>query len=103
MTRHHPLPAALLAAALLLAPIPLHATPKPTTFHVEETTIADTLTAIRTGKVTCRQLVEIYLKRIAAYDQKTLPGQPFESEMERNARDVQLRRERHFPNFFTGT
>ena len=65
----------VLTAALILAPA-LHAAPKPTTFHVEETTIADTLDAIRTGKVTCRQLVEIYLKRIAAYDQKTLPGQP---------------------------
>lgn len=40
-------------------------------FAVEETTIAQTLDAIRSGKVTCRQLVEIYLKRIHAYDQTT--------------------------------
>ena len=40
-------------------------------FSVEETTIAQTLDAIRTGKVTCHQLVEIYRKRIQAYDQTT--------------------------------
>ena len=38
---------------------------------VEEITIAQTLDAIRTGKVTCRGLVEEYLRRIAAYDQPT--------------------------------
>jgi Asp-tRNA(Asn)/Glu-tRNA(Gln) amidotransferase A subunit family amidase len=40
-------------------------------FEVTETTIAETQTAIRAGKVTCRQLVEAYLKRIRAYDQTT--------------------------------
>jgi amidase len=40
-------------------------------FEVTETTIAETQAAIRTGKVTCRQLVEAYLKRIRAYDQST--------------------------------
>jgi amidase len=40
-------------------------------FQVIETTIADTQAAIRSGKVTCHQLVEIYLDRIAAYDQST--------------------------------
>ncbi len=40
-------------------------------FSVIETTIVDTQDAIRSGKVTCRQLVEIYLERIAAYDQPT--------------------------------
>lgn len=38
---------------------------------VEEITIAQTKEAIRTGRTTCRQLVETYLKRIAAYDQST--------------------------------
>ncbi len=38
-------------------------------FEVTETTIAETQAAIRAGKVTCRQLVEAYLKRIRAYDQ----------------------------------
>src|SRR5215467_5735333 len=40
-------------------------------FEVTETTIAETQAAIRAGKVTCRQLVEAYLKRIRAYDQPT--------------------------------
>src|SRR5579864_2279577 len=40
-------------------------------FEVTETTIAQTQAAIRAGKVTCRQLVEAYLKRIQAYDQST--------------------------------
>src|SRR5581483_2836229 len=38
-------------------------------FEVSETTIAETQKAIRSGRVTCRQLVEAYLKRIRAYDQ----------------------------------
>ena len=40
-------------------------------FEVTETTIAQTLEAIRTHRVTCRQLVEAYLRRIRAYDQPT--------------------------------
>ena len=40
-------------------------------FDVTETTIAKTQAAIRSGKVTCRQLVETYLNRIRAYDQSS--------------------------------
>jgi amidase len=40
-------------------------------FEITETTIAETQAAIREHKVTCRQLVEEYLKRIQAYDQST--------------------------------
>jgi amidase len=40
-------------------------------FDVRETTIAETQAAIRSGKVTCRQLVEAYVKRVKAYDQTT--------------------------------
>jgi Asp-tRNA(Asn)/Glu-tRNA(Gln) amidotransferase A subunit family amidase len=40
-------------------------------FEITETTITETQAAIRAGKVTCRQLVEEYLKRIRAYDQST--------------------------------
>ena len=52
---------------------------KPGAFQVEEAFIAETLEAIRTHRVTCRQLVERYLARIQAYDQKlqaidSLPG-----------------------------
>ncbi len=38
---------------------------------LQEITIAQTQEAIQSGKVTCRQLVEMYLRRIAAYDQST--------------------------------
>src|SRR5262247_2258325 len=40
-------------------------------FELCETTIAEIHQAIRSGKITCRQLVEAYLKRIEAYDQPT--------------------------------
>ncbi|MCI0692596.1 hypothetical protein L0337_11405 [candidate division KSB1 bacterium] len=40
-------------------------------FAVEEATIAEIHAVLRSGKITCRQLVEIYLERIAAYDQST--------------------------------
>ena len=40
-------------------------------FPVVETTITEIHQAIRTGTLTCRELVEIYLKRIEKYDQST--------------------------------
>jgi amidase len=40
-------------------------------FELVDTTIAEIHQAIRSGKITCRQLVEAYLKRIDAYDQPT--------------------------------
>src|ERR1041384_8762485 len=42
----------------------------PTPFHVEEKTIAQIHAALRSRQVTCRGLVEAYLARITAYDQK---------------------------------
>src|ERR1043165_8631800 len=39
-------------------------------FRVEETTIAQIHTALRTKQITCRGLVETYLARIDAYDKK---------------------------------
>ena len=47
------------------------ASEKPGAFDVRETTIAETQAAIRSGKVTCRELVEAYRKRVLAYDQST--------------------------------
>ena len=47
--------------------------PKPP-FQVVGTTIAETQQAIREGRTTCRAVVESYLKRIAAYDQKPMDG-----------------------------
>jgi len=43
-------------------------TPAAPSFRVEETTIADVHAAIRGGTLTCRALVEQYLRRIDAYD-----------------------------------
>jgi hypothetical protein len=43
---------------------------RPTQFHVEEKTIAQIHAALRARQVTCRGLVEAYLARINAYDQK---------------------------------
>jgi amidase len=40
-------------------------------FELNETTVADIHRAIRSGRITCRQLVEAYLKRIDAYDKST--------------------------------
>jgi Asp-tRNA(Asn)/Glu-tRNA(Gln) amidotransferase A subunit family amidase len=40
-------------------------------FGLEEATIARVHQALRSGRVTCRTLVEAYLKRIDAYDQST--------------------------------
>ncbi|PYP64978.1 MAG: amidase, partial [Gemmatimonadetes bacterium] len=39
-----------------------------TTFRVEETSIADVHAAMRAGRLSCRALVEQYLRRIDAYD-----------------------------------
>jgi len=44
------------------------ATPAAPAFRVEETTIAEVHAAMRAGTLTCRGLVEHYLKRIDAYD-----------------------------------
>jgi amidase len=40
----------------------------PAGFHLLEATIDDVHAALRSGRTTCRELVDLYLKRIAAYD-----------------------------------
>ena len=61
-----------LAAAMFAAGLRAQTSPgKKAKFEVTETTIAETQEAIRSGKVTCRQLVEAYLARIRRYDQPT--------------------------------
>jgi amidase len=72
----HRLSSKTLAIALFCAAtLPLHsaapAPTHPTSFNVIETTIVETQAAIRSGKVTCRQIVETYLARLHAYDQPT--------------------------------
>jgi Asp-tRNA(Asn)/Glu-tRNA(Gln) amidotransferase A subunit family amidase len=51
---------------LLATPILTAQTPAP--FRVEEATIAQTHDALKAGRLTCRGLVEQYLRRIEAYD-----------------------------------
>ena len=57
----------ILSLAVLLAPAAL-AAQRPSAFRVEETTIAAVHSAFRTKSLTCHQLVQRYLDRIAAYD-----------------------------------
>src|SRR5262245_21100232 len=61
----------LLTLAVLIIPVFAWRKPAktPAKFDVNETTIAEIHRAIRSGKITCRRLVEAYLKRIKAYDQ----------------------------------
>ncbi|MGE0461860.1 MAG: amidase family protein [Vicinamibacterales bacterium] len=54
----------LLVAGVVVAPAARQAAP----FPVEEATIAAVHTAMREGRLTCRTLVEQYLRRIEAYD-----------------------------------
>src|SRR5687768_644621 len=42
--------------------------PAPAPFRVEETTIAHIHEAMKAGRLTCRALVDAYLRRIDAYD-----------------------------------
>ena len=55
---------ALSLATLQTQPPPRAAAP----FRVEETTIAQIHDAMRAGQLTCRTLVDAYLRRIEAYD-----------------------------------
>jgi amidase len=55
----------VLAAALSLSPLDAQGPPP---FQVEEASIADIHAAFRAGRITCRGLVEKYLRRIDAYD-----------------------------------
>ena len=61
----------VLAGLLMDAGFARGAATKGSAFDVRETTIAETQAAIRAGKVTCRELVEAYIKRVKAYDQTT--------------------------------
>jgi hypothetical protein len=56
-----------LSRGKLVAQTPATST-RATSFHLLEATIDDVHTALRSGRTTCRELVELYLKRVAAYD-----------------------------------
>src|SRR4051794_2419502 len=59
------------AVVLVLIASPVGATPtaqRAAPFHLEEATIDSIHGAMRAGQLTCRQLVQLYLDRIAAYN-----------------------------------
>src|SRR4051812_44400701 len=58
----------LMSILIFLMPQRLHGQDK--SFQVMETTIADIQNAYKAKKLTARQLVQIYLDRIDAYDKK---------------------------------
>lgn len=58
----------LFSAGSLKAQTPA-ASATPPAFHLLEATIDDVHRAMRSGRTTCRQLVELYLKRVDAYNQ----------------------------------
>ncbi|HYT73440.1 MAG TPA: amidase family protein, partial [Vicinamibacterales bacterium] len=59
----------LVVIVILLAAAPAaQQAPAPPPFHVEETTIAGIHDAMKSGRVTCHALVDVYLRRIDAYD-----------------------------------
>lgn len=59
---------ALIAAALAVTFVSAQQAPPAAPFRVEETTIAQIHDAMKAGRLTCRALVDAYLKRIDAYD-----------------------------------
>src|SRR4051812_883900 len=58
----------LTAAACLLAVAIQAQTPAPPPFRLDEATIPQIHEAIKGGRLTCRALVDAYLRRIEAYD-----------------------------------
>jgi len=58
----------VLSFLALLLPTPAAATEIGRGFTLEEATLASTHRAMRTGRITCRDLVRGYLRRIAAYE-----------------------------------
>lgn len=62
--------AVLIAGLLFLIATPPHASSQETSFDVMEATIGQIQAAFKAGRLTSRQLVQLYLNRIEAYDQK---------------------------------
>ncbi|MEQ1884944.1 MAG: amidase family protein [Bryobacteraceae bacterium] len=56
------------AAVFAFRPESAEAQNAPWRFHLQEATIADVHRAIRSGQITCRQLVQLYINRAKAYN-----------------------------------
>src|SRR4051812_6076674 len=54
---------------LMLVPSSSEAQPR-ASFHLQEATVDGIHAALRAGEITCRQLVELYLNRVDAYNQQ---------------------------------
>jgi hypothetical protein len=65
-----------MGAAALLAPrfAPQASAAEAWRFHLKEATIADVQRAIRAGQITATQLVNLYFKRIEAYNGRCVKG-----------------------------
>src|SRR3954465_12286021 len=70
MNRFHRAALVAVLSSVVLSPIAYGQQPP---FEVEEASVADVQSALRSGAITCRGLVQRYLDRIAAYD-KNGPG-----------------------------
>ena len=64
-----------MAAVVVCAPQFAPAAKAASAFHLEEATIADVHRAIRTGQITAAQLVNLYFKRIEAYNGTCVKGE----------------------------
>jgi len=69
MRRKTVMPLSVVFICLVLFFVTCETAPKASDFTIEETTIAAVHEAMKSGRLTCRQLVEAYLRRIEAYDQ----------------------------------
>jgi amidase len=63
-----PMRAKIALTLLLTTPLLAQQAPAPAAFRIEETTIAQIHDAMKAGRLTCRGLVDAYLRRIEAYD-----------------------------------
>ena len=61
----------LVCLALFSAAYPQRPSLPDRRFQLQETTLTETQAALRAGRITCHALVQMYLDRIAAYDQST--------------------------------
>lgn len=62
--------AALIVVGLLVSPLPLRSSAHAETFDLSTATIADIQAAMDAGALSSEKLVQLYLNRIAAYDQQ---------------------------------
>src|SRR6516164_10666459 len=75
LSRSQTLSMLAVAAAVVCAPQVAPAAMAASGFHLEEASIADVHRAIRAGQITAVQLVNLYLKRIEAYNGTCVKGE----------------------------